>query len=366
MRALSTTEIGAFREIRDGIIFAKSNKVLYANRSACEILGELKPGDDYTKTLPRELRDIADKTESGNTDEYPLTINGKNYLMKVSALTRYNVISISNAFSVEKFFNSRIPEIYHEVNMPLTIIFSTLSLLSKKLRDVEDEKIKQYLSIINNSCYRIMRISGNVLNLSQFASSKDQFFPRPLHLQPFLSRVVESVMPYAATLNVPVEFKNMSKPIWINADAELLERLVLNLISNSFKFTRDGNRIEIALSSDRDNIKISVSDKGSGIERDKCENLFKSVVSSGEGGHSSYGIGLLIVNTIALLHKGRMTVESVPGEGTTMTLVMPNQKADSGIVSAYKMPYVSRGGFRQPYIEFSKIFSADPQKHYEL
>ena len=350
--------------LSEGTLLLKNNIVLFANKSAKDILGDISSGANFTDFFDPDLAAKILSLENGVSQEYEFSADDKTYLLNVSKMMDLSIIAITNAFSMEAIFDSRIPELYHELNMPLTIIFSTLSLLSKRLKSNEDDKIDQYLSIINNNCYRLMRLSGNVMNISRFVSSHEQFFPMPIHLQPFLRRVVDSVAPYSLSFGIPITFEDLSDPIWLNIDAELIERLLLNLLSNSIKFTKPENVITMRLRSDPENVYISVTDKGVGLSPESLEKAFKCGIQPENPGHPGHGMGLMIVNMIASLHNGTMSAESELGSGTTMTLTLPNKKADSSTLSAFRTPYSSHGGFKQALIEFSDIFSSDPIGHY--
>ena len=111
----------------------------------------------------------------------------------------------------------------------------------------------------------------------------------------------------------------------ISADREHLQRLLLNLIDNSIKYTPLGGRVTISLSGDDRQVRLSVADTGIGLspaEQDQIfTRFFRSAEAKSQGGGA--GLGLCIAQSIAVAHGGTIEVASTPGQGSTFTVVLP-------------------------------------------
>jgi signal transduction histidine kinase len=135
--------------------------------------------------------------------------------------------------------------------------------------------------------------------------------------------------PRAAAQGVALGFEAAGdEPTVASLDIELFERAVANLVDNALKFCAAGSRITLSVQSDGEAVRVSVADTGSGIAEAELPHLFnrfyqarQSVApATGEGGK---GLGLAIVKRIAELHGGSVSVQSSPGHGTTVTLLLP-------------------------------------------
>jgi two-component system phosphate regulon sensor histidine kinase PhoR len=116
-------------------------------------------------------------------------------------------------------------------------------------------------------------------------------------------------------------------------DAALLEQAVGNIIDNAVKYSEPGGRIQIRVARESGEVRISVTDRGIGIPAEHIDRIFERfyrVDKARSRKAGGTGLGLSIVKHIAALHHGRVTVESAPGEGSTFTIVLPEQKTTGG------------------------------------
>ena len=113
----------------------------------------------------------------------------------------------------------------------------------------------------------------------------------------------------------------------IKADETLIMRMLINLISNSIKYSRDTDDkwIKLTLLKLPGKIEIKVSDNGTGIEKENLKNIFNRFYKADKsrtGDGESFGLGLSMVKWIVEAHKGNITVESIPGEGTEFRIIL--------------------------------------------
>lgn len=130
-------------------------------------------------------------------------------------------------------------------------------------------------------------------------------------------------------------FDTEEEEIISSIDVILIQKALLNIISNSIKFTEPGGKIDVLIELEEENIKIKVTDNGIGIEKEHLENIFAkfyqispALTRSSEGG----GIGLYIVREIVELHNGKIDFVSEFNVGSTMTITLPKMhEEDTGI-----------------------------------
>jgi signal transduction histidine kinase len=112
----------------------------------------------------------------------------------------------------------------------------------------------------------------------------------------------------------------------VRFDAGAMEQVVFNLLDNAVKYSRDSRRIEVSIGEDprRRHIRVAVKDHGIGIESKDLKRIFKAYHRGGSGRDiAGLGLGLALCRDVVSAHRGRIDVESMPGSGSTFTVVLP-------------------------------------------
>lgn len=199
--------------------------------------------------------------------------------------------------------------ITHEFRTPLTLIIGPLrQLLSRK---THDEDTGRQLSLINKHSERLLNLVNQVLTFRKLATDHEEIEPVEYELPAFLSSVFESFAETARLRRIDYQLNvtEVSALAWFDADK--MEKVVYNLLSNAFKFTPEGGRITVSLSAKKDRYLIKVRDSGVGIDPAIQEDIFKRFYEKSTGQQSaikSSGIGLAISRQMVELHHGRIYV----------------------------------------------------------
>lgn len=210
----------------------------------------------------------------------------------------------------------------HELRTPLTPILAYIQLLL--IKAPPPEKVKQYASRMLRETQRLSTLIGDLLDLSRIESGK----PIALNIEPSdISEIVGNVCEtfQDASPKHPLAFKSPG-PITADADKDRITQVLINLISNAYKYSPDGGEVVISLWEERGNVYVSVKDSGIGIPADKLGRIFEKYyrvqnkkVSKIQGA----GIGLTIVQQIMECHKGGIKAESQEGKGSVFTFFIP-------------------------------------------
>jgi PAS domain S-box-containing protein len=216
----------------------------------------------------------------------------------------------------------------HEFRTPLTLMLGPLEELKAELgHSASPLSIPQYqqLDLIHRNSLRLLKLTNTLLDFSRIEAGRVQVVYEPTDLAAFtaeLASVFRSAIEKAG-LKLSVDCPPLSEPAFL--DREMWEKIVLNLISNAFKFTFDGE-IEVSLRQTATHFELTVRDTGTGIPPEEVPKLFERFhrVAGARGRtHEGSGIGLALVQELARLHSGSVSAESAFGNGSTFKVVIP-------------------------------------------
>lgn len=227
-----------------------------------------------------------------------------------------------------------ISNISHELRTPVTVIMSAMQLIKLKIGDdkfYEENGINNNLSIINQNCYRLLRLINNIIDTAKIESGFMEFKAININAVELVESITQSVIPHAKTKDLEVIFDTTEEEIYMAVDPNKIDRIILNLLSNAIKFSKKGGSIEVTTDKIDDIFKISVKDSGIGIEQKKIEKIFEKFVRVDESFmrvNEGSGIGLSIVKSFVELHKGKIYVTSNLGEGSEFIIEIPIKLLD--------------------------------------
>jgi PAS domain S-box-containing protein len=213
--------------------------------------------------------------------------------------------------------------ISHELRTPLTSIIGYSDLLEQVDVQAKPELVRQLLAKVRDRGDRMRRLIDDLLTVSQIQSA-------PLRLE--LAKVDMSAFVAQATAraelserhHLVIESKKHLPPVFV--DRERMGHVLLHLVSNAVKYSPDGGDITLGLSHDGGFVRISVSDPGIGIETSDLPHIFDRFTQADMSDTRSFGgvgLGLYLAKQVVDAHRGRIEVESTPGEGSTFTIVLP-------------------------------------------
>lgn len=253
----------------------------------------------------------------------------------------------------------------HELKTPLNVIFSANQMMDIYLNSssLEDNRIKlhEYNNNIKQNCYRLIKLINNIVDLSKSNSGLLNVESVNVNIVGIVETIVKSVSVYVKNKGLEIEFKSNVKEKIIACDVNLIERVMLNLISNAVKFSKPNGKITISVLDKGETVEISVKDHGTGIKKKHLDFIFqrfyqadKSLSRNTEGS----GIGLSLVKSIIDLHEGTIRVESAVGKGSKFIVELPAKKADE-IIDASELVDANHmnSKIEMLKIEFSDIYS---------
>ena len=232
----------------------------------------------------------------------------------------------------EKVKSEFFANISHELRTPLNIFYSTVQLLDIKLNNNEEEFRKsynKYRSSLRLNCQRMLRLINNIVDITKI----DVGYTKPNIVNCDIVKLVEaitmSVIIYARQKGINIIFDTDVEELIIKCDPEMIERAVLNLLSNSIKFTKPNGNIFVSIYVNKEWVQIIFEDDGVGIPIHMQDLVFERFVQADKSlnrMNEGSGIGLSIVKSIIELNEGEIYLESDGENGTEFEILLPNKK----------------------------------------
>lgn len=240
--------------------------------------------------------------------------------------------AIERLQEVDRVKNDFLASVSHELRTPITSIVGYVDMLRDGDAGPVPEQQRQLLEVVHRNSGRLMTLIEDLLTLSRVESGAFQITPAPLDLRHVVASAREALAPIFSGRALDVTFDVPTEPLVVLGDADQLERALMNLLTNAVKFTDDGGRVDVVVRRDGPDAWIAVSDTGFGISAQDQEKLFTRFFrarTATERAIQGTGLGLTIVQAIAEGHGGDVSVASVVGQGTTLSLRIPVGQPDA-------------------------------------
>jgi signal transduction histidine kinase/DNA-binding response OmpR family regulator len=217
----------------------------------------------------------------------------------------------------------------HEFRTPLTLMLGPLEDILAKPADQVTPDNRELLTIVHRNSLRLLRLVNTLLDFSRLEAGRVQAVYEPTDLATLTADLASNFRSACerAGLRLVVDCPPLPEPIYV--DREMWEKIILNLLSNAFKFTLDGE-ITITLRPAGEAVELAISDTGTGIPAAEIPHLFERFYRvAGVWGRTQEGtgIGLALVQELVQLHGGSVRVESALGHGSTFLVTIPMGQA---------------------------------------
>jgi two-component system cell cycle sensor histidine kinase PleC len=217
----------------------------------------------------------------------------------------------------------------HELRTPLNAVIGFSDLIQTRLHGPQAlDRYVDYAADIGRAGRHLLRIVDDVLDLARVENRQVDMDPAPLPLADALAECASMVRPRAEEAGLSLVVAPTTGDVVAFADARAVRQVLLNLLTNSIKFTPAGGSILLEAADWPDCVVVRVVDDGQGIPEDRLPHVFepfrrgRSDVSDGVDG-AGLGLGLSIARTLAEMNGGTLTLDSAVGRGTTATLTLP-------------------------------------------
>lgn len=377
-----------------GIIIRDKDNIVYINNKTKELLKLKDKGDVIGKSLFDILEDgckeavrkriILERTKKigppieerlmcsdGSFIDVEVTVTSlladdKEYFMAIlKDVTHVKKLAsiqkkLAEKTEAESIRNEFFANISHELRTPVNVIYSALQLEEIYFNKGEYDKVRNNNRIVKQNCMRLLRLINNLIDITKIDAGFFKPMLKCINIVEVTENIVLSIVPYVESRNMDIVFDTELEEQYVNCDADLIERIILNLVSNSIKYGKTEGCIYVNIYNDCEGIvSISVKDNGIGIPKDKQDNLFqrftridKSLARSCEGS----GIGLSLVKSLVEIQNGTIKLKSEENVGTEIIIKFPLVQLEEEVCATLDNVAVMDNIIKKVDIEFSDIY----------
>ncbi len=241
-----------------------------------------------------------------------------------------SIVDVTEIRQSERSKAELIDFLSHDLRSPL---ISSLYMLTDDTNTIssnnEDEASGSPVERIKSNINRSLSMMDDLLTIARADNLTSEQFSEVL-FDNIVDNAVDQLMPQARSRGIVLEMDQQEDEVWINADAALLERAIVNIISNAIKYSPEGESVSVTSTRSNDHIKLAVRDNGIGIAPDMMDNLFKRFKrdTKAVGNIKGIGLGLALVSRVVTQHGGKVWA-SDPGKGTLISMELPVSSADA-------------------------------------
>lgn len=236
---------------------------------------------------------------------------------------------VQNRSLEEKIKTNFLSNISHDLKTPINVIYSLSQLIPMFSESKNIDQIKKYYKIAKQNCVSLTRFTNNLIDGSKMKSDYLSAHPIKCNIVEVVEDVVTGLVEYAKNKDIDIIFDTDEEEIYLMVDQEFIQRIIINLISNSIKFIDKKGKIEVnVLSSDTD-VKVIVKDNGMGMKESFIEKSFSRYLmgdNNDEIEDKGTGIGLFVVKKMVEELNGDINISSVINEGTTIVIILKKEK----------------------------------------
>lgn len=230
---------------------------------------------------------------------------------------------ISREKEIDRMKTELVRSVSHEFRTPLSAIVGMTEMILNG--DIEEDKTKNYLKVIKNEGLRLSKMVSELLSIARIEAGKESLRLSAIDVNTLIRPILEAFTSQIARKEADIRYR-VNGPLSFVGDEEKMRQLIFNIIDNALTFSDNKCIIEIDAHRKQDNMEIIISDNGWGIPEEDIPYITESFYRGRQGRKTKgTGLGLSLCNEIIKMHGGTMGIMSKEGEGTRITLNIPNR-----------------------------------------
>lgn len=226
--------------------------------------------------------------------------------------------------SKDKFFSI----VAHDLRSPFSALLGFSEYMSNHIEELTPDEVKDFSFRIYKSLNSLLKLIENLLQWARIHTGKMEFSPGRFHLNELIDEILNIYNMNARRKNIHI-LCSLSEGYDVYADKDMMDSVLRNLMSNAIKFTSSGGEIEILARRSNGFVEVSVRDTGIGISKEDMERMFRideNMTREGTDKEKGTGLGLVLCREFVEMNKGKISVESEPGKGSTFRFTIPEEE----------------------------------------
>ena len=215
----------------------------------------------------------------------------------------------------------------HELRTPLNAVIGFSEMMHTEIfGPLGDRRYREYTGLIQGAGQHLLDLINDILDMSKIESGKQELHREKLNVSDLVGETLDMMHEQAAAVHVALETDVGTAPIFVQADRRAMKQILLNLLSNAVKFTPQGGQVVVKARETGSHTVLSVRDTGVGIPAEQIYRLgnpFVQIRNNAGTTQTGTGLGLALVRALTEMHDGTFRIESIEGEGTTVSISLP-------------------------------------------
>ena len=325
--------------LTEAAFIASDWRVMSANAAARALLGRELEGSPLDAVISHpaalEARERGGSEEDEEVELTGLDGSRRSWLMRAARLADgtclVRFVDRSEARAAEQMRVDFVANASHELRTPLATLIGYTETLRERAGEIDAETRERFLSVVHDEARRMQRVVEDLISLSRIEAEKFTAPTDAVELEPLIDHTIDSAARIAAERRSPLVRDVPGRLPAIAADGSQVLQLLDNLLTNALRYGEPGTPVTISAHDEGAMVHLAVSDEGEGIAPEHISRVterFYRVDTSRSRSLGGTGLGLSIVKHIVERHRGRLSIESELGKGTTVHVLLPVATAE--------------------------------------
>ena len=284
-------------------------------------------GESYSKLIEESSSTYESNLKTKTEVEIPIQVNVNQIQVADECRLQWILRDISERKKLDQLREDLTSMIFHDLRSPLSNVISSLDVIQASLPGSDDPEIASLFEIANRSTVRIQRLTKSLLDINRLESGQQITNLENIKPKMLIQFAQQALLPQAKAKNQRITTKIPSHIPNINADRDMLERVLINLYQNAIKFTPTKGKIEFGVKTEDEEILFWVQDSGSGVDPEYIERIFdKYTRIHPDERIKGLGLGLAFCRLAVEGHGGKIWVENLSSGGAKFSFTIPIAK----------------------------------------
>lgn len=340
------------------VFFAREGTIIAANQAAklCFVL----PGQPLLSVLS-DTKSLADLSAEAAL-QLRIRLAGEDHEATITRLED-GLLFVTQRKAAENLSADILGAVSQVLRTPLSNLLGAAKTLFPQLEELENPELGQEMAALNRTAYQLLRLTFNLGDLQMLSAGQVKLAREKTELGAYFSALCDTIESCCRAAGRKFRCSLPSRVFYGWIDRQKVQRAVLNLISNSVRFTPAGGAISLSVKTAGGNVILQLSDNGEGMDAARLSSAFSGPEKTAQlwDPRCGLGFGLPYARQIAQLHDGSLVISSAPDKGTTVVISLPlaEPQAEDTRLCSPGMNFDYAGGYRHELLELADVLPLD-------